>query len=76
MEPKYTTEVMQVLRQREFDLDKNDTSKDAEIMAMSPIRAFAEYTSWHLGNGWGGTVTREWPEMFGLELTPIEIKRT
>lgn len=74
MEPKYTTEVMQALRQRVFDLDKNDASKDARIMAMPPIEALAEYVNWKLGAAWGDVITRRWPELFGLELKPIEIK--
>jgi hypothetical protein len=61
----YPKRVMQSLRQRLFDIEKDDTSRDDEIMALPKIRAFQEYLDWTLGNGWGETIT-EGVKMFGL----------
>lgn len=41
--------VLMIIRQR-LDLDEKDTSKDAEINAMTPIEKFRHIVGWELGD--------------------------
>lgn len=64
-----SNEVLKILRQVRFGLDENDTSRDGELMLLSPKRALELVCQWELGDGaWANTFHR-WSRGCGFEIT-------
>jgi len=53
---EYPPGIVKKLRQRIFDLNENDTSKDNEIAQLPPLDAFRAVLDWTLGGGWGDEI--------------------
>lgn len=64
---EYPESILQDVRQR-LDLDTDDTSRDAEIMAMSPNAVFDHVCSWN-GLVHYVSIIRYWiKSIYGIEL--------
>jgi hypothetical protein len=61
-------DLLQTLRQR-LDLDETDPSKDAEILAMTPVEKLEELFGWTMGDdSWAYTVL-DWMRECGFQFT-------
>ena len=65
---KYPRHIMMDLRQRVYNLDEDDTSRDADIETIAPLTAFKSVANWRLGNGWGQEI------IYMLESCNLEVK--
>jgi hypothetical protein len=63
----YSKEIMEALRQRR-DLEPDDTSEDAEIMATGKRKAFSEFLKWNNLGDWGKSILDRVEEMFQVNL--------
>jgi len=53
MANKYPERILRDLRQRVYDLEEDDTSRDSDINTIDPVTAFKSVANWRLGNEWG-----------------------
>lgn len=70
MTRKIPEHLMKVLRQRMYDLEEDDKSKDYDIEAMPPAYLFEELLGWELGDRRWGTTILEWLDDLGLDVRP------
>lgn len=59
--------ILKILRQRQ-DMPKDDKSKDAQFVDLSPHEKLNEVCAWHLGDTEWGTQFIQWAKDCGFEV--------
>jgi hypothetical protein len=64
-------DLLQIIRQRK-ELDETDASKDAEILAMSPIEKLEELFGWTMGDEDWANIVIDWMRECGYAVAEKE----